>query len=613
MNSLRMGRNFWFYFFIMFCSAFVDNILKNAIIVYCLFNNVTLLGLSTESLAPFAAGLFILPFLFFSATSGQFSDFVDKKRVVIFCKFFEFIIGTVVFLFFSSEKFTILFFCLFLLGLHSTIFGPAKYSMIKDLVKKEHFILATAWVEAGTFISILLGTIIGSVLGGFSKENIWAVGILMMCISFCSTAISFFLPNFSSNNKAKVDWNIFRSSLTIVKLTKTIPKLNTVVRQISWFYFLATFVVTMLPAIVKSDLHQDKHWVSWIYGLFIVGVASGSFLYEKISSKEINLSPMFSSMWYILWLLLFSAYLLMIPFTFNVFVILLIVMFLLALCLGVFSTPLYALLQRLPGEHWQSQAVASNNIINSLYMIAASILQLVLYELNFNHAQMLIVVAVCWIWVKREFFRTYAYEIMFHAIHFILSFRYKAVIRGEKVTTDNNRPVIIVSNHVSFIDWAFLELAAKENISFVMWYLYYKIPGLKFAFKSAGAIPIAGKKEDMDYYLKSFSMIDSVLKENKNILLLFPEGFITRTGNIEFFRPGINLILKNYGKEVSIVPMHLGGLWGSILSRNPNCWKGLWGRLFRRRVVTISIGKPIVVKDNVDLEMLRKLVLDLAT
>lgn len=611
MQVFKVGSRFWIYFLIMFSSAFVDNVLKNALIVYCLFNSVSLFGLSSQSLAPMAAGLFILPFLLFSATAGQYSDFINKKKIVISCKLFELFIGVLVFIFFGYENFTILFFSLFLLGLHSTVFGPAKYSMIKDLVQREQFILATAWVEAGTFIAILAGTIIGSIFGSLEKESIWIVGLVMIIFSSFSSILSFYLPNFQAIQNSKVDWNFVRSSIAIVKLTKTIPKLNTVIKQISWFYFLATFVVTMLPSIVKDDLKMSESWVSWIYGLFIVGVAAGSFIYEKISSKEIKLYPMFTSMWCIFWLLLGLSYILSNGITFSMFVILLTVMFLLALSLGVFSTPLYALLQRLPREQWQSQAIASNNIINSLYMIVASILQLVLYELKFTHAQMIIVLAICWLWVKREFFRNYAYELMFHAIHFVLSFRYKTVINGKKVSCDVNRPVIIISNHVSFIDWVFLGYTAQDRISFVMWYVYYKIPVIKFFVKASGAIPIAGQKEDLDYYKNSFVLIDNVLKDNKNIVLFFPEGFITKTGKVELFRPGINQVLKNYQEEVVLVPMHLSGLWGSVLSKHPEPWKGIFYRLLKRRKVEVKIGSPVVVKEYVDLEFLRKLILDL--
>ncbi len=391
-----LGKNFWIYFGIMFSSAFVDNILKNSIIVYALFNNVVLWGLNSESIAPVAAGLFILPFLLFSATAGQWCDQEDKKNIVIICKALELFIGVLVLYLFPLEHFSWLIGCLFILGLHSTLFGPAKYSMIKDLVTPDKFVLATAWVEAGTFISILMGTIGGAMLASHRVLDNYGVGIVMVCCSSIAFTLSFFLPRFPKMVKEKMRYNPITSSIAVIKQSKKLPKLDTVIQQISWFYFLATFLVTMMPAIVKNDFKQSEHMVSWIYALFIVGVALGSFIYERLSKHVINLSPMFSSMWMILWLLIASGIVLPFSHLEPYFILSLVVLFSLALVLGVFSTPLYALLQRLPPKEWQSQAIASNNIANSLYMIAASILQIILYHFNFSHASMFYVLAFCY-------------------------------------------------------------------------------------------------------------------------------------------------------------------------------------------------------------------------
>lgn len=601
-----LGKSFWIYFVIMFSSAFVDNILKNAIIVFALFNNVGLWGLSPEALAPVAAGIFILPFLLFSATAGLLCDQKDKKYIVIICKALELMIGVLVIYYFPKQEFAPLMGCLFILGVHSTLFGPAKYSMIKNLVTQDNFILATAWVEAGTFISILLGTIGGAVLASNHTLDNYGVGIVMASLSSFAFILSFFLPNFAKNNINKINYNLISSSIDCLKQIKTLPKLQTTVEQISWFFFIATFIVTMMPAIVKNDFMQSEHMVSWVYGLFIVGIALGSFVYERFSRKGINLMPMFASMWAILILLILTGMVLPFAANKNLLIISLFFLFLLAVVLGVFSTPLYGLVQNLPPKHWQSQAIAANNILNSVYMIAASILQIVLYYFDFSHASMFYVLALCWLLAKRSMFKNYSYEMMYFFVAAISSLRYKVIVKGRQHLPSQG-PYIIVSNHVSFIDWAFLGRITKEHIRFVMWYYYYKIPILKILFDASGAIPIAGKKEDINYYHSAFDKMNSALNAG-DILLYFPEGGITNDGELTLFRPGLVEVLKRYARPITIIPTHIEGLWGSIFTRYPT---RRTYNFFKRRNIIVHLGEPIMADENIDLEKLRQVIIDL--
>ena len=604
-----LGKNFWIYFIIMFSSAFVDNILKNAIIVFALFNGISIWGLRPEALAPVAAGIFILPFLLFSAAAGQWCDRENKKNIVILCKSLELIIGLMVLYLFPKKELAWLIFCLFFLGLHSTVFGPAKYSMIKNLVSPKKFVLATAWVEAGTFISILLGTIGGSVIASYQFLNNYGVGLVMVCFSAMALVLSFFLPNFPQIKSQTIDFNPLTSSRAIMRQAKMQPRLNMVIRQISWFYFLATFLVTMMPAIIKNDFHRSEQLVSWVYALFIIGVAVGSLLFEKLSKNEINLMPMFTSMWMILWLLIALAMVLPYASMTPYFVVCLFLMFGLAMYLGIFSTPLYALLQKLPANEWQSQAVATNNIVNSMFMISASLLQIVLYHFDFSHASMFYVLVFCWLWAKKSIFKEFAYEFIYHFVSSLTKLRYKVQVEGLEHLPAHG-PYIIVSNHVSFIDWAFLGRITKEQIRFVMWYVYYDMPILKTLFAAAGAIAIAGKKEDEKRLLEAFHEIERALRQQQR-LLYFPEGSITYNGEVSAFRPGIIEILKNHQKPLYIIPAYLEGMWESVFSRNPLKWKNFITRLCKRRKIYVRLAEPIIADQSIDLESLRRRVLDL--
>jgi len=605
-----LGSKFWLYFYIMFSSAFVDNVLKNAMIVYVLFNKNEVLGLPSESLAPVAAGIFILPFLIFSSLAGQWSDGTDKRRIILICKITELLIGVTVLIYFPRENFVVLLLALFALGLHSTFFGPAKYSVIKELVMGDHLILATAWVEAGTFIAILLGTVGGSFLaGGRFLEN-YAVGALMIACSTVALICSLFLPKFNFKKIVLQKYNPWRNSSALIRELNNHVELKTVVHAISWFYFMATFFVTMLPAIVKNDFQKSPDVVPWIYGVFIVGIAAGSLVYEKFSKAEINLRPMFISTVAIFFTLLGLGILLPSSQHYFVFVLCIVLMLSFAIFSGVFSTPLYSQLQLLPNTDWKSQAVAGNNILNSLYMIAASIIQLGFYALGFSHSTMIYFLAFSWCLVMILLWRQYAYLFAKTVLSIVLPLRYKVTTRGKENISPEG-PAIIISNHVSFIDWALIFQLSKRPMRFVVWYLYYNFPLLKSSFVQIGAIAIAGRKENMECFQQSFMSINHALKDGQ-LVLYFPEGNITKNGEMDFFRRGIQDIVANYGESLTIIPIHINGMWRSITSKNPKSIRTLPLRLWRRRHVNINIGEGFRVNSSeLDLKALELRVLNL--
>jgi len=242
-------------------------------------------------------------------------------------------------------------------------------------------------------------------------------------------------------------------------------------------------------------------------------------------------------------------------------------------------------------------------------MISASGLQILLYQLQFSHAWMFFVLALCWLWAKKSMFKQFSYEFIYHFVSNLTDLRYRVKVEGQK-NLPAHGPVLIISNHVSFIDWAFLGRITKEQIRFVMWYYYYEKPILKTMFSSAGAIPIAGKKEDELRLKSAFKEIENALRKNQRILY-FPEGGITKNGEVDSFRPGLLEILKQHKEPITLVPAYLDGMWESIFSRNPRRWDNFISRIFNRRSIVVRLGKPLIVDERIDLESLRKRILDL--
>ena len=389
-EPIFLSRRFFPYFVTQFLGAFNDNIYKNALLLFVAFASVDELPMSSTLFINLAAGLFILPFFLFSASAGVLTDQCEKSTLIRMVKLAEIIIMLLGAVSFLTHSYIALLFLLFLMGAQSAFFGPVKYALLPQHLKPQELLKGNAWVETGTFLAILLGTIgAGFIVAAPSAYSITAIAVVSFALlGFLS---SLFIPKAESTlSSVKFEWKPVlhtRQTLSLVKQHKTI---YASIIAISWFWFLGASYLTQFPNFTKHYLHGDSTSVSFLLALFSIGIALGSLLCAKLSHQKINFSLMlFGGFGISVSSLLLglatpqSSELITISTLFTsthlypVFIALLA----LGICGGLFIVPLYTLMQTLASAQTRAQVIAANNIYNALFMVGSAIMGIICLSL----------------------------------------------------------------------------------------------------------------------------------------------------------------------------------------------------------------------------------------
>lgn len=617
--ELLFQRKFWPLFWTQFFGAFNDNVFKNALIVLITFKSYSLGFLDYKSMAAFAAGLFILPFFLFSAMAGQITDKYSKSKVAKYVKVWELFamcIGACGFIF---ENVPLLLVTLFFMGMQSSFFGPVKYSILPELLDEDELVKGNAYVEAGTFVSIPLGTIVGG-FGVMISGGQVAIGFLVIIFALIGLLASYFIPyQKPQGSTTKIDKNFFSSTYSILKLSKKDKSIFWAIMGISWFWLIGAVLLTIIPSYCKDNLNASPALVSMILATFSVGVGVGSILSEKISKGRIELGILFlSSLGMSIFML--DLFLIGTPAEFFEYDTLIGIeeilrstigyrvildFFLLAACGGIFIVPLYTLLQVNSNPKERACVIAANNVWNSFYIVGASLLLMAIYSFGYNNIHVFIIYAsanfvfACLVYYGLpEHFWTFTSSVMAR-----IFYRFKT---SGKENIPNKGAAILVANHISFIDWLLIAAASNRPIRFVMHNDYFNIPFSGFFFRHNKVIPITMPNESRKIFLNSFKLIQKELDDGQ-LVCLFPEGEISRTGDMNDFKRGVEKILEK--NPVPVIPLAINGMWGSFFSRK---YGAACSKPFKRfySKISIDVGKPIDAED-VTVELLQKKVTEL--
>ncbi len=568
--------------------------------------------LDAALLVPLAGGIFIFPFFIFSATSGQMADKFQKANLIKTIKFAEIIIMSLATLGLYLDNYVVLLLILFFMGTQSAFFGPLKYGIIPSLVTAEKLVLGNAFVSAGTFIAILIGTIMGGVFVEFD-HYVLALGIgltLMALVGFLFSLKIQDVPIIGENTK--VDYTFVKPTWDILKLTRKKKEIFTTVLGISWYWFLGAGVLSLLPVFVKESLGGGSQVATFFLATFTVGMGLGSFITDKISKRgvEIGLVPICAlGMSVFLALICYvglqktapSGELYTLKEFFHTSYALGSFLSLLGMAIfgGGYIVTKIAYLQIVADPKELSQTIAGNNIWNALFMVIASVLIMILTK-SVGIPYSFLALGILNLIVSFLFYAYHSEQTLMMWMRFLTKVFYNVEVRGgDKFPKEG--PVIIVSNHVSFVDWLILMAIIPRPIHFVIDWTYYYLPTGPFWFRQAGLVPIATRKESEEVLKKAFQMIYEDLDQG-SVLGLFPEGWITRNGKMRRFQPGVQKILKE--KKVPVVKVAIDGLWGSIFSFYGGKVLFKWPS-FKRRKVTVTISDPIT-PENYDSKFAEK-------
>ncbi|MCY3885190.1 MAG: MFS transporter [Gammaproteobacteria bacterium] len=579
-------------FITQFFGAFNDNIFKSALSVIFVFSY--LVADEQEDLyVNLATALLILPLFLFSATAGTLADHYEKSRLIRYVKIAEIGIACLIGAALYTRQVWLLLVVLFLLGTQSAFFSPLKFSILPQHLRESELIGGNGVVEMGTFVAILVGTIIGSVVAGMSNhaDVALALSILIVAAALVGYSASLAIPKAVSVYSGNPGWNPFKETIGLIKIAAERKAVMRSILGVSWFWTLGAVYIAQFAKLTEEHLMGASLVVPVLLGIVTISIALGSITCEWLSGRriEIGLVPVGA----------FGVSVFGIDFFFAVESVtatetrglleflsaagsyrVLIDMAFIGFFLGLYVVPLKTLIQARTPLDRRARVIAANNVINALCIVLGSVLSIVwLTVLNFSIPTLLLLmvlinIGVCiYIFVQvPEFTLRFVVWMLSHSLYRI---RHTGI---EKVP--DRGAALIVCNHVSYIDALVLAGAVKRPIRFIMAKDIYDAPVLNYLFRTARTIPIYPKSKDEEAYENAFVEIGEAL-EAGDLLCIFPEGVLTKDGELGEFKSGVLKILEDH--PVPVIPSALKGLWGSFFTHSgKGLWKGsmrLWSRI----------------------------------
>ncbi|MBL0150009.1 MAG: MFS transporter [Ideonella sp.] len=600
--ALLRQRRFAPFFWTQFLGAGNDNLFKFAFTVMVTYQ-IQVSWMKPEQAGLIIGALFILPFLLFSATSGQLTDKYDKTAVIRFVKNLEIVVMALAGFGFITHNVPVLLACVFLMGLHSTLFGPVKFAYLPQHLNERELTGGNGMVEMGTFVAILLGNVAGGLLIALPEVGARYVAIGCVAAALLGRFTAQLVPPTPATDpRLKINWNPVSETLRNLKLAHGNIVVFRSLLGISWMWFFGAVFLSNFPVFAKTVLHGDEHVASLLLVVFSIGIGTGSLLCEVLSKRhvEIGLVPAGAIGMSVFSIDLYFASRNLPPVAaqtaaqfmaqaahWRVMADLL----LLSLFAGLYSVPMYALIQLRSEPSHRARIIAANNILNALFMIVSSVAAGALLGAGFTVPQVFLATGIANALVAGYIFLLVPEYLLRFVAFMVTRCVYRFKVRGDEHIPTTGA-AIIAANHVSFVDAIVLMAASPRPIRFIMDHRIFQVPVLGWLFRLAKAIPIAPQKEDPAVYAAAFAAAEQVLAEG-DLLGIFPEGGITRDGELQPFKGGIMKILER--QPVPVVPVALQNLWGSYFSRIEG--GTAMARPFRRGLfspVTLVAGQAVL-------------------
>jgi 1-acyl-sn-glycerol-3-phosphate acyltransferase len=599
--SLLTQKRFAPFFWTQFLGAFNDNLFKTALLVTLTYDALRWTNMSSSLITNLIPGLFILPYVLFSATAGQIAEKVEKGRLSRYVKMLEIAIMGIAGIGWMTHTLWLLIAAVIGMGIHSTLFGPVKYAYLPQNLKTEELVGGNGMIEMGTFVGILFGQILGDVL---VMQQPWGLALVAggaLLTAIVGLAASYRIPpSPAPQPDLKISRNFVAESFRNIKFSS---KNRTVFLSIlgnSWFWFYGAVVLSQFPVYSKDYLHGDHSVFVLLLIVFSIGVGAGSLLCEKLSGGkvEIGLVPFgsigltvfgvdlyFASLGYTNTASVDMAGLLAQTGAVRI----LADIALIGVFGGLFIVPLFALIQTRCDPAHISRTIAGMNILNALFMVVSAGMAVALLGYGFSIPQLFLItaclnalVAIYIFSLVPEFLVRFMAWLLIHTIHRVIT------VDVERIPAEG--PAVLVCNHVSYVDALVIGAASPRPIRFVMDHRIFKAPVAGWLFRSAKAIPIASAKEDPWLMEKAYVDIAQALHDG-DLVCIFPEGKLTSTGDMNEFRGGVAKIVER--SKVPVIPMALRGLWGSLLTRDKaNLFERSLARGWRSRL-SLAVGKPV--------------------
>ncbi len=558
-----------------FLGAMNDNILKLLIVFFL----IHLQGPEKAGIITASAGVaFVLPFLFFSAPAGCLSDRYSKARVSVAVKLLEVLVTGLAVLAFAKGIAWLLYLVLFLMATHSAFFAPAKYGIIPELAPREELSRANGLIESFTFLAIIFGTTLASVLTQAASGRFWLAACFCLLIAVIGLVCSLQLPKVAAAAPER------RIRIFPAEIFRTLQHvwhdrwLMLAIIGSAWFMLVGAFTQLNLIGYGIQQLGLSADNSNYLFLASALGIAGGSLLAAKLSGKDVEFGivPLGAIGLTIAPVLLHNAP----PHLPTVLAIII----LFGISAGLFSLPLQTFIQLRSEPAIRGEVLAASSFVNWVgILIAAGLTYLFSGPLQMTAAQGFSVMGLITLLLTLGTIRYLPDFLLRFAALVVMHLLYRIKIDG-KDNVPLEGPALLVANHVSWIDALLLVATQTRRIRFVMDRSIYQTPALNWLFLLMGVIPVSAKDGVAGF--KEFLRSTKQVLDDGYLVCIFAEGEITRHGSLNAFRPGFARIAQ--AANVPIIPTYIGGAWGNIFSYARN------RRIYLNRYpISILFGAPL--------------------
>jgi acyl-[acyl-carrier-protein]-phospholipid O-acyltransferase/long-chain-fatty-acid--[acyl-carrier-protein] ligase len=594
-KSLLTDSRFEGFLWAQFLGAFNDN-------VYKMIVSFTAVRIAVDSAASgrylaISGAVFILPFILFSGYAGQLADRYSKTRVLQITKALEIVTMLMGIPALLTNSMNLLLVVLFLLATQATFFSPAKYGILPEALPNSQISRANGLLELTTFIAIVVGTSFGAALFEHWKDVPLTLGLVMLGISVAGTLLILHIPKVpAAGRRGAFRWNPFGEIAVGYRALNGRRPLALTLLGISWFWFVGALFQLALVLEASEILHVAETRAGLLFTALSIGIGVGSLMAGRISGDHIELGLVPAGS------LIMGAFSLLLGSTTN-YGFALFTLAVIGFGGGFMAVPLNAYLQEEPAADEKGRMIALNNLMNSVAMMIAYVLLDVMHDILHLTPRTIFAVlggamflgAVVVTRIMPAF-----------VVRFVLSVVANLVFRI-RVSGGENIPksgaALLVSNHVSYADAVLAGYATHRFVRFLMWKPIYEVSLARPFFDVLKAIPIDNGSPKAT--VRALKAAHEELQNGK-LVGIFPEGQITRDGEVGPFERGYERVIR--GVDCPIIPMHIDGMWGHPLSRKGGSAFQSWEN-WLRPIVRVRVGTPI--RHQTSPEELRQIVVEL--
>lgn len=582
-----------------FFGALNDNLFKNALLTLVAVK----MAAQSDVLSNVIAGLFILPFFLFSATAGELADKYARNKIARVLKITELVLMLGVAVAWYSRSLPLLIAILALMGAQSAFFGPVKYALLPQQLKPEELITGNAYVESTTYMAILLGLILGTLL-----PIEWTIAVLMM-LSLAGLCAAWFIPQAPAPRpELIVRKNIFSATIENFRFLRKHPTVFKSILGATWFWIIGALVAVQVYPICSQILNASEGVITFFLVLFSFGVAAGSYACNRILKGFVHTTyvPLgavgMAVCLYLIYIFTdnyptppetvsFAGFFVR-PHAFGISASL----FMLAFWGGLYIIPLNALMQSRSPKAYVATVIAGNNIMNALGMAGVAIFAVIFLSFGFGLPNLFLAMAIVSTAVAFYICSLLPDALTRSLVQSILAFFFHSKVSGLGNFRKAGKRVLIVANHVSLLDGVLIAAFMPERITFAVnteWANKWFMPIVRML---VDFYPIDSRSP-----LSLRSLIEE-LKKNKKIMI-FPEGRITVTGSMMKIYEGAGIVAQKAGAK--ILPVRINGAQYSKFSYLKN---KIRTRFFPHISLNILEPRKFVIDESVPRRQYRRMV-----